>query len=136
MENWQVVLAILAMFLLRLGVPLAITVLVTYWLRRLDSRWQAEARMRPRLSVEPVTETIEEAALRAVDRPSPMRILPEPCWEFRGCSQSQRMQCPAYQRREQPCWKMRYQTEGRLPSPCVACPIFTLGNQTPSGVLA
>ena len=34
------------LFLIRLGIPLAITILVTWALRRLDSRWQAEAELR------------------------------------------------------------------------------------------
>ena len=37
---------IVGMFFLRLGVPLLITLLVAYWLRRLDDKWQAEARAR------------------------------------------------------------------------------------------
>jgi hypothetical protein len=37
---------IVGMFILRLGIPLAITLLVGYWLRRLDNKWQAEAKAR------------------------------------------------------------------------------------------
>ena len=37
---------VLGLFLLRLGVPLAVTLAVGYWLRRLDNKWQAEARAR------------------------------------------------------------------------------------------
>ena len=37
---------IVGMFTLRLGIPLAITLLVGYWLRRLDNKWQAEAKAR------------------------------------------------------------------------------------------
>jgi len=36
-------LAVVGIFLLRLGVPLAITLAVGYWLRRLDAKWEAEA---------------------------------------------------------------------------------------------
>lgn len=34
---------ILGMFILRLGVPLAVTLAVGYWLRHLDAKWKAEA---------------------------------------------------------------------------------------------
>ena len=37
---------IVGMFILRLGIPLIITLLVGYWLRRLDNKWQAEAKAR------------------------------------------------------------------------------------------
>ena len=37
-------LGVIGMFLLRVGVPLAITVGVVYLLKRLDRRWEAEAR--------------------------------------------------------------------------------------------
>ena len=43
MDWWWQGAIILGMFLLRLAVPLAITLLVGYLLHRLDARWQAEA---------------------------------------------------------------------------------------------
>jgi hypothetical protein len=36
-------LIVVGMFLLRLGVPLGITLAVGHWLRRMDARWEAEA---------------------------------------------------------------------------------------------
>jgi uncharacterized membrane protein YraQ (UPF0718 family) len=47
---------IVGMFVLRLGIPLAITLLVGYWLRRLDNKWQAEARARQETEASPVEE--------------------------------------------------------------------------------
>jgi len=42
--NWlSEVVVITGMFVLRLGVPLAITLAVGYLLRRLDAKWQAES---------------------------------------------------------------------------------------------
>ncbi len=38
-------LVILGLFILRLGVPLAIILAVGYGLRRLDAKWQAEAEL-------------------------------------------------------------------------------------------
>ncbi len=43
MDGFYTATVILGFFLLRLGVPLLITVAVCYGLRRLDARWQAEA---------------------------------------------------------------------------------------------
>ena len=42
MDWWQAAI-IFGMFVVRLAIPLVITVLVGYWLHRLDARWQAEA---------------------------------------------------------------------------------------------
>ena len=47
---------IIGMFILRLGIPLIITLLVAYWLRRLDDKWQAEARARQETEAKPVEE--------------------------------------------------------------------------------
>jgi hypothetical protein len=38
--------AVAGMFILRLGVPIAITFAVAYALKRLDAKWQAEARQK------------------------------------------------------------------------------------------
>lgn len=43
MESLPNVLLLVLMFVLRLGVPLLITVAIAYGLRRLDAKWQAEA---------------------------------------------------------------------------------------------
>jgi hypothetical protein len=43
MESLPNVLLLVLMFVLRLGVPLLITVAIAYGLKRLDARWQAEA---------------------------------------------------------------------------------------------
>ena len=46
MDGLLQVAIVVGMFILRLGVPLLITLLVAYWLRRLDKKWQAEAQTR------------------------------------------------------------------------------------------
>jgi len=47
---------IIGMFILRLGIPLLITLLVAYWLRRLDNKWQAEARARQETAAKAVED--------------------------------------------------------------------------------
>jgi hypothetical protein len=64
MDGLLQVAAIVGMFILRLGVPLLITFLVAYWLRRLDGKWEAQARARQ----ETETASIEE----------PQRVAPKP----------------------------------------------------------
>ena len=66
MDGLLHVVVIVGMFILRLGVPLLITLLVAYWLRRLDGKWEAEARARQETEPTPVEE------------PEPKRTVPKP----------------------------------------------------------
>jgi len=43
MDGLLAAAVIVGMFLLRIGVPLTMTLAVAYFLRRLDAKWQAEA---------------------------------------------------------------------------------------------
>jgi hypothetical protein len=110
------------MFLLRLGVPLAITLAVGYWLRRLDARWQAEALARKAESVLAQQEQAGESEFEM------FRVIAQPaCWAQKGCSESTYDGCPAYQHPDLPCWLARLRAEGRLPQPCYRCELFTAG---------
>lgn len=102
---------IVLMFILRLGLPLLVTVAIVYWLRRLDARWQAEAlQERSSISVAPIATTIKP--------------LPSPCWIVRSCPEEKRNHCPAYAQPELACWSARKQADGRLPSLCLTCLLF------------
>lgn len=62
--NWlSEVVVITGMFVLRLGVPLAITLAVGYLLRRLDAKWQAESEAQWRAN----TATTGDTATKADD---------------------------------------------------------------------
>ena len=113
------VLAITGMFILRLGVPLILTLAVGYWLRRLDRRWEAEAQER-RQAI--------DASLTATHLPQ-IPTVAQPCWELRSCPSRARESCPAYTRPAVACWIARYQAEGKLPSVCLGCLIFTTARQ-------
>ena len=65
MDGLLQVAVIVGMFILRLGVPLLITLLVAYWLRRLDGKWEAEARARQ--EVEPI---VTEETKKAIPKPT------------------------------------------------------------------
>lgn len=87
--------AIVGLLILRLGVPVAITVGIGYWFTRLDRRWQAQA-----------TGTRK------------------PCWELKNCSPESRARCVAYQHADIPCWALVRATEGQLRPECTSCPAF------------
>jgi hypothetical protein len=114
---WLQAAIILGMFILRLGVPLAITLLVGYFLHRLDAKWQAEA----------------EAQWKAYEmQPEPVQSkflerLNQPCWVVKGCDAATRAKCPAAQQMNLPCWLVWRSPEGRLLETCYECGVFLYG---------
>lgn len=87
---------------IRLGVPVGLTVLIVVLLRRLDERWQSE---------------IDGQAVVAAGNPG--------CWDVKNCSAAQREKCNAYKHPETPCWQVfRSSNGGQLPERCVGCDIF------------
>lgn len=85
--------------LLRLAVPIAATVLVVYFLRKLDKRWQAEAELQP------------------------VKIKKPECWKVNGCSPEQIKNCTAA-KSQIPCWQVKRQPNGYMNEDCLSCPVF------------
>ncbi|RME69838.1 MAG: hypothetical protein D6784_17735 [Chloroflexi bacterium] len=116
MDELWLIGAVVAGFVLRLGIPLAVTFLVGYWLRRLDDRWQAEAHAR----------RVAEAATRNDSVLEFYTTIDPPCWAGKNCPETVLHQCPVWlQSNHQPCWLIRYRVEGRLTPNCYHCPYFT-----------
>jgi hypothetical protein len=111
-------------FLVRLGVPLAITLTVAYWLRSVDAKWQAEAQARWE-TAQPENEPAAERETKGGE------VAGNPCWDLKGCPQSARTRCPAYRRPEVPCWLARCRAEGRLPASCAHCALFMPRERSP-----
>jgi hypothetical protein len=99
METITSFLAILAGFLLRLAIPIAGTVILIYFLRKLDAHWQAETQLPPKPA-----QTVE-------------------CWKIKGCSPAQKRKCPAASS-PLPCWQVLRQPNGYLQEECISCKIF------------
>lgn len=98
---------ILALFfglLLRLAIPIGITILIAYFLKRIDKRWQDEA-----TQINIVTTSM---------------VSQVPCWERNNCSAEKRASCPAYQNSQIPCWQQFRDSGGRLREGCLGCDIF------------
>lgn len=106
------VAVIFGLFVLRLGIPLGVTVLISWGLRRLDRKWQSEAETQRIQAGAPVTAGEPETAPR------------QPCWLFRNCPEERRLGCPAYSDQRLPCWLARLRAEGRLPALCPDCDLF------------
>jgi hypothetical protein len=117
MEGLLEAAIIVGMFVLRLGVPLAITLAVAYFLRRLDAKWQAEAWAEWE-AARPQEETAAETKALKVGK--------QPCWSLKGCDEAARATCAAPKQPNIPCWLARRRSEGRLPAECYNCSIFSL----------
>lgn len=86
--------------LLRLIVPLVITILVVIVLRKLDARWQAEAE--------------NERATLVKDK--------RPCWKEQGFSMDEiRLRA---EKDNQPCWQTHRLSSGYLREACLDCEVF------------
>jgi hypothetical protein len=99
MESITSFLAVLAGLLLRLAIPIAGTIILIYFLRKLDAHWQAEAQ----LPAVPAQKT--------------------ECWKIKGCSSIQKKNCAAASC-PLPCWQVFRQPNGYLQEECISCPVF------------
>ena len=99
MQPLNSILALLAGLALRLVVPIAITVIVVYFLRRLDARWQTEA----------------EGLPLVIEKPE--------CWRIKGCPPERRAACPAA-KSDLPCWQVFRLPNGYLREQCLICAVF------------
>lgn len=101
METFTAVLAVVTGIAIRLAIPIGITAIAVYFLRRLDTRWRAEAE--------------EQLLLPVVEKAK--------CWEIKGCSPEMRATCAGYQS-EEPCWQAFREENGHLQERCLGCDIF------------
>jgi hypothetical protein len=103
MGNLNELLTIVIGLLMRIGFPMAATLLLILFLRRLDNRWKAEAN--DRLLVPVVAGS-------------------KPCWEVKNCSQEQMKSCPVAVQRVSPCWQFFRTEQGALKESCLGCDVF------------
>jgi hypothetical protein len=101
MEIITAILTVIAGFVFRLAIPIAITAVAIYFLRRLDTR----------LKVEVETQLLQPV----VEKPK--------CWEIHGCSAEMRATCSGCQS-EQPCWQALRKDNGYLQDRCLGCDVF------------
>lgn len=99
MDNVYAMFALLIGVALRLVIPILITVLAVFFLRRLDAHWQSEGKFVP-LSVKK----------------------PE-CWKINNCPPELRKTCPGGLS-PLPCWQAMRLPNGYLQDKCFDCRIF------------
>ena len=99
MDNLNSYFYILAGLFLRLAIPIAGTILLIFFLRKLDQRWQAEAKLQP------------------------IRVEKPECWKTKGCPTEQVKNCPAA-KSPLPCWQAKRLPNGYLNEQCLTCSVF------------
>lgn len=107
MNELSVILTLIAGLLLRFGIPIGITVLLVYTLRRLDQKWQREV------------ELAAQAELVQVSLFDKIR-----CWATNDCSQENHDTCQAFLERGRPCWQVHRDVSGEMQLECLDCPVF------------
>ncbi len=106
----ETVLAVIGLFVLRLGVPIVVMVLLSWGVSAYVQREEARA-----LEAEK-----REALARAVAEAA----VPQACWDVKGCSAEDKADCPAVRRPDLPCWLAKQLAVGRLSPACEACPMY------------
>ena len=101
MDSNMAIYAVITGVTLRLAIPIGITAIAVYFLRRLDTRWKVEAEQQLQLPV--------------VEKPK--------CWEAHDCSEEMRANCKGCQS-EQPCWQAFRKENGYLKDACLGCDVF------------
>jgi hypothetical protein len=147
MFTFMDIMTVVGLFLLRFGVPVAVMALAVYFLKRVDARWEAEARAERQLqptAEQPATAPAQQRPPRKpAPQPQPIFIPPgvkttttqvplhagvaaasKPCWEVKGCSEESKAACTAPQHPDKPCWQARLDADGAIPEECVTCDIF------------
>jgi hypothetical protein len=132
MEGQTNVLLIVLLFALRLGIPVLVTVLIAYGLRRLDAKWQAEAEAEEKALNKPLApqpqpqpQPARSGITPPMRQPIPVAMAGgQPCWSVKGCSESMRATCAAFNQPNVPCWTARMNAEGRLPAGCQDCKLY------------
>ena len=107
MNELSVILTLIAGFVLRFGIPIGVTALLVYALRRLDQKWQRE------VELEAQPELVQVSLFDKIR-----------CWATNECSQEIRETCPAFMESGRPCWQVHRDVSGEMQPKCLECPVF------------
>ena len=106
MESLQGFFLAVGWVALRFGLPVAATLAVCWFFKRIDARWQAEA------------EAYRNE--KGMDKLVPIIR----CWVLNDCPPEIRDNCQAYQEKNTPCWQHFRTKNGELKEKCIGCEVF------------
>lgn len=103
-------LTIIFMFVLRIGVPLAVTLAFGYWL---------EKKLAPREEIQAPKEEQNEPRWSRSGK-----IIQMHCWDLKRCEPATRAHCAAFKHPDLPCW-LALQVEGdKVQEACFTCALY------------
>ena len=108
-EFWNEALVVIAMFVLRVGVPIALTIILGKWL---------EKKLAPR------DPTKEQSDMKIIPPRAKPRVIQIHCWDLKRCAPSVRAQCAAYTHPELPCWLALQADGGNVRAECFSCAFY------------
>jgi hypothetical protein len=109
MEELATFGGVLLAFLIRIGIPLGLTILLSWLLKRLDAQWRDEAL---NYKAEAITKAEQDLYVTLWAR--------NPCWEDKQCDPEDRLRCKAFLQSQKPCWEV-YRTNGSYNKSCDGC---------------
>lgn len=101
--------------LIRIGLPLGLTFLLGWFLRRLDAKWRAEAMHE---KAEAISQTREISGLEQDFLYTIWSS--DPCWVENNCPPEERIKCEAFQQADKPCWEV-FRNNGSFSKECTEC---------------
>ena len=101
-EVWTDILVVIGMFVLRVAVPIALTIALGKWL---------EKKLSP--------QNAENSAPKASGK-----IIQLHCWDVKRCPAATRAQCAAYKHPELPCWLALQAEGGKVRPECFSCALY------------
>lgn len=111
---------VLFMLLLRVGIPLLITIGVFKLIQRWQGHQQEDILQQIRAERAKVAQPV---ARREVPNTVVRRLR---CWDVMRCPPPKRDNCPAYHHSYVPCWLAIRLSEGQLREECYACRFYDL----------
>lgn len=103
MEWVSTTFAVFLLVLLRVAIPIAVTIAIIGLLKWLDERWKVEA---------------------DVDSGQLVKVGNVGCWEINNCPEEKRKGCKAYNNPDLPCWQIFRDKNGSMQERCIGCDIF------------
>jgi hypothetical protein len=103
-------LYVLGLVLVRVGLPIAITLAVGIWLER-------------KLQPPEYAEQAARSQARLQARIPALAKQPAHCWEIKRCDPAAYKKCPAFARQDLPCW-LALQVTGIKIDRCVICELY------------
>lgn len=103
------ILALIVMFVVRIGIPIALTLAFGLWLER---------------KLQPPKEEAEKKANEFARRERSSKIIQLHCWDLNHCASSKRAQCAACRHPELPCWLALQVEGGKVREECFTCRLY------------